>query len=68
MLYGARLARGIALPSMWDRDTGLGVGFLRGFGDESDTVSSAHQLMFPARCSDNRNTGRDAVLPAARCF
>lgn len=52
-----------------DRDTGLGVGFLRGFGDDSDTVSSTHQLMFPVRCSDNtKNTGRDAVLPAARCF
>lgn len=51
-----------------DHDTGLGVGFPRGFGGESDTVSSAHRLMFPVRCSDNRNTDRDAVLPAVRCL
>ena len=44
---------------MCDRDTG--VGFLRGTEGDRDSVSCAHQL-----CSDNRNTGRDAVLPAAR--
>ena len=47
LFYGARLACGMALPWMCDHDTVLGVGFLRGIGDESDTVSHARQLMFP---------------------
>lgn len=40
----------------------LVLGFCVALGDERDSVSSANQ-----RCSDNRNSGRDAVLPAAWC-
>lgn len=36
-----------ATLSMRDHDTGLGVGFLRGFRDESDTVSTPHRPTLP---------------------
>lgn len=57
---GSRLWRLFVLVLLCDLDTG--VGFLRGTEGDRLSVSCAHQP-----CSDNRNTGSNAVLPAARC-
>lgn len=45
MEHGRRVE--FATLSMRDHDTGLGVGFLRGFRDESDTVSTPHRPTLP---------------------
>ena len=59
------LSCGITLPSLCDRDTGPGVGFLLGFTSESDTGAAARHLLLPAQCPDDTDTGSGGVLPAA---